>query len=152
MAARRSWADISPATKTSPRLLCSSISRVSGRAPWRVVASRRVLVTRTRGGAGGGGPAGSLTTSLGGAVGAQEAVTQLPRVAPAHLELDLVEHDAAPTVLHPHLLDVPQGDERAAMDPHESRCGPTFLEGAEGDPDEVGPGRGVEAGVVALRL
>ena len=54
---------------------------------------------------------------------------------------DAADDDRAPAVVHPHLADVGQGDEGAAVDPDEAELRPALLEHAERHAHQVRAGR-----------
>src|SRR3954466_15464621 len=122
------------------------MSRVPERDGARRAALIRGLVTRTR-----------WTLVISSVRSSREArrpdqpVAQLLGVAPAHLQHDLAQADAAAPAVDADLVDVPEGHERGAVDPDEAGRAPPLLQRRERHADQVTAGRRVQARVVALR-
>ncbi len=64
----------------------------------------------------------------------------------------MAEPHEEPAALHPHLVDVAQRDQGAAMDPHESGFGPAVLQCRKRNPDQMAAGGRVQPRVVTLCL
>ena len=83
---------------------------------------------------------------------AEQRVAQLLGVPAAHLELDGADDDRAPAVVHPHLADVRQRHERAAVDPDEAGSAHRSSSTLSGTRTRCEPVVGVQPGVVAVGL